>query len=418
MVGLRTLATALGVASMLFAASGARAQAMLLIDGAGDGHGVGMSQDGAEGFALHGYNYEQILEHYYTGTGLTTLPGMPKVSVLLAGSRRSVSFTAATLAGPRHLSAGDTYLALPAADGQIAIAQAGSGRRGVPLASPVLVSGSGPVKLIGTTSGGIKNGSFDGSLELIRNGRHIDVVNILDLEDYVRGVVPVESSPSWQPAELEAQAVAARSYAATIRVSSEFDLYADTRSQVYGGVGVETPSTNAAVAATAGQVVTYHASPVPTYYFASSGGETEDIQNSFIGVAPEPWLVAVLDPYDSSRYGPITITLAKAKRDLGKLLDGTLKAIDVTQRGVSPRVVSAQIVGSGGTTTVSGPQLEAAFGLPSAWACFDVTGASGAPASGWDSACARPTSAPPTGPSGATGTSSGGGSASGGTGAP
>ena len=107
----------------------------------------------------------------------------------------------------------------------------------------------------------------------------------------------------------------------------------------------------------------------------------------------------------SASVGPITMTLERAKRRLGRLLQGALRDIEVTQRGVSPRIVSAELVGSAGTTIVSGPELEAALGLPSAWACFDVTGPSGAPPRCWDSACAPPPRAPaqgPTGPSGAT----------------
>jgi hypothetical protein len=116
------------------------------------------------------------------------------------------------------------------------------------------------------------------------------------------------------------------------------------------------------------------------------------------------------------------MTLARAKHDLGGLLHGTLEAINVAQRGVSPRIVSALVVGSAGTTTVTGPQLEAAFDLPSAWACFEVTTASGVASRGWDAACTGPTSPPQTGPTGATGASGTSGttgtSDSGGTGAP
>jgi len=376
---------------------------MLVIDGAGDGHGVGMSQVGAEGLAAHGYSYEQILAHYYAGTSIATLPSGPTVRVLLVSARRSVSFSGARAAGTRQLRGDADYRALPGGEGEIVI-QGPSHRRQI-LASPVLITGAGPITLFGRTSGGFKDAAFSGQLEVVRNGERIDVVNVVGLEDYLRGVVPAESPPSWQPAELEAQAVAARSYDVTSDVGSEFELYADTRSQAYGGVGAETAATNAAVAATAGQVVTHDGATATTYYFQSSGGETEDVQNSFIGAAPEPWLVAVADPFDSARFGPITMTLEKAKRRLGRLLQGTLRGIEVTRRGVSPRIVSAELVGSAGTTTVSGPELEAALGLPSAWACFDVTGPSGTPPRGWDSACAGPPGAPdqgPTGPSGAT----------------
>jgi stage II sporulation protein D len=129
-----------------------------------------------------------------------------------------------------------------------------------------------------------------------------------------------------------------------------------------------------------------------TYYFASSGGATEDVQNVFAGVAPEPYLTGVLDPYDASRFGPITMSLGEADHRLRGLVQGTLEAIDVTRRGVSPRIVSAQLVGSAGTTTVSGTTLETALGLQSTWDCFTLSSSLATVASGWDRACARPTS--------------------------
>src|SRR5271163_3375610 len=104
MVGLRTLAVAFAAAGLLVAAPGAHAQPMLVVDGAGDGHGVGMSQVGAEGFAQHGYSYAQILSHYYPGTAIGTLPGSPTIRVLLAGARSSVLFAGASVVGGRQLS--------------------------------------------------------------------------------------------------------------------------------------------------------------------------------------------------------------------------------------------------------------------------------------------------------------------------
>ena len=109
-------------------------------------------------------------------------------------------------------------------------------------------------------------------------------VEKVPLERYVRGVVSAEMPSSWPLAALEAQAIASRTYALTADAGgSRFDVYSDTRSQVYLGVAAETASTNAAVAATAGQIVTYAGQPAITYFFASSGGMTEDVQNSFLG---------------------------------------------------------------------------------------------------------------------------------------
>ena len=119
------------------------------------------------------------------------------------------------------------------------------------------------------------------------------------LDDYLQGVVPAESPASWPAEALKAQAIAARTYAITTAKSADFDHYADTRSQVYKGVGIETASTNAAVAATRGQIVTYNGQPVVTYFFSTSGGKTEDVENTTLGNEPKPWLKSVEDEFDS-----------------------------------------------------------------------------------------------------------------------
>jgi stage II sporulation protein D len=188
-------------------------------------------------------------------------------------------------------------------------------------------------------------------------------------------VVSGESPSAWPTEALKAQAVAARTYAITTHAGGTvFDQYADTRSQVYRGVSAETPSTDAAVQATAGQVVTFGGQPVTTYFFSTSGGETEDVENSFVGSQPKPWLKAVEDPFDSvspkHRWGPFRLTAAQVQHKLHRYLQGRFKRIKVLQRGVSPRVVRAQVVGSRGVTNVTGPQLRSAFGLFDTWAFF------------------------------------------------
>ena len=96
-----------------------------------------------------------------------------------------------------------------------------------------------------------------------------------------------------------------------------FDQYADTRSQVYRGYLGETPSTNAAVAATAGQVVTYDGEIATTFFFSTSGGHTENVENVFTGGSPKPWLKGVKDPYDDSspyhRWGPYTTRAPRSR---------------------------------------------------------------------------------------------------------
>jgi stage II sporulation protein D len=373
----------------------------LVFDGGGDGHGVGMSQWGADGLAQHGFTYQEILAHYYTGTTIGPAPPGRLIRVLMQPARGSVVFTGASRAAGHGLTPTATYRASLAGRAHVALTSS-RGRRLV-LAAPLTITGAGGViALDGTAINGVLNGRYRGSLELVPSGGLLEVLNLVDIDSYVRGVVAAESDASWPLAELEAQAVASRTYAIADPLNTGFDVYADTRSQQYGGIAAETPASDAAVAATAGQVVTYQGKPVVTYFFDSSGGETESVQNAFPGSPPEPWLVGVPDPYDTlsptHHFGPDHLSIAAAAAKLGGLLKGSLKAIDVTKRGVSPRILSAVVVGTGGSTTVTGAQLAQSFGLSTTWICFAVS-STATPRPGWDSACQPPTltlTAPPT----------------------
>jgi SpoIID/LytB domain protein len=213
----------------------------------------------------------------------------------------------------------------------------------------------------------------------------VNAINAVDVDDYVQGVVPLESPASWPIEALKAQAVAARTYALTTTKSGAgFEHYPDTRSQVYGGVAVEEPATNAATQATAGQLVTYEGRPVATYFFSTSGGRTEDVENSALGTAPLPWLKSVEDKYDAvsprHRWGPIRLTMRSAAAKLRGLVQGRFKGIEVVERGRSPRIVAADVVGSRGRTHVTGPTLRARLGLYDTWAYFTSIETGKAPA--------------------------------------
>jgi stage II sporulation protein D len=133
---------------------------------------------------------------------------------------------------------------------------------------------------------------YRGRLEVFANTKgSLTVVNVLTLEDYVRGVVPNELSPGgWPELEaLKAQAVAARTYAVSNlgRFAAEgFDLTPDTRSQVYGGRSTEHPLTDRAVLETRGRIATYKGAPINALYTSTCGGRTEDAENIFGGAAP------------------------------------------------------------------------------------------------------------------------------------
>ncbi|MGH2866649.1 MAG: SpoIID/LytB domain-containing protein, partial [Solirubrobacteraceae bacterium] len=321
---------------LVLPATAARASSTFFIRGGGAGHGIGMSQYGAYGYALHGQDYRFILAHYYTGTALaTTNPGRT-VRVLLATGQ--ASFSGASAAGQTGLQPSTTYQVRPAGPSALKIVGPSGKQVGGRFSAPLAVSGPAPLRIAGL-------GSYRGSLEFRPDRRGgVQTVDAVGLDDYVRGVVAGEMPSSWSPQALEAQAVAARTYAITGTVgASGYDLYDDSRSQMYGGVGSETAATDAAVAATSGQIVTYHGQPAVTYFFSSSGGYTENIENAWPGSSPEPWLKGVPDPFDGAGHDPYhhwgsEMSVAAAAARLGSLVKGSLLGITVVSHGASPRI--------------------------------------------------------------------------------
>jgi stage II sporulation protein D len=352
----------------------ASAASRFVIRGAGFGHGVGMSQYGAYGFALHGVGYRDILAHYYTGTTVGTVEVGREVRVLLQSPRGNASFTGATRAGDRRLDPARTYQAR--GRGDFVDLLSARGHRLATFGAPLRVTGPNPLTLRGRAGNGRSNGTYRGALEFLP-GRFggVNAVNAVGLDDYVQGVVPAESPASWPPDALKAQAVAARTYAITTsKGGAGWDQYPDTRSQVYAGVAGERPTSNQAVAETRGEVVTYQGQPVVTYFFSTSGGQTENVENTPLGREPRPWLRSVEDPYDDvspkHRWGPIRMSLTGAGSKLRGLVKGRFRGIKVLRRGASPRVVAADVVGSRGKTRVNGATLRARLGLFDTWAFF------------------------------------------------
>lgn len=380
---MRALAVAISTMAMALVLAGpASAASTLFIRGGGYGHGIGMSQYGTYGYALHGWTYQQILGHYYTGTQIGTTNPNQTVRVLLGSG--SAAFAGATRAGNKHLDPSLTYDVTPLSSGQLALVNQTTHKQVGKFNAPLTATGPGPLSLAGL-------GSYRGSLEFRPTGSGgVDTVNVIGLDDYVRGVIAAEMPSSWAPEALKTQAVAARTYAITTDVAGGFyNLYPDTRSQMYRGVAAETPATDAAVAATSGQIVTYNGAPVVTYFFSSSGGHTENIEDAWPGASASPWLRGVADPYDGAGGDPYhhwtrQLSLTGAAKQLGHLLKGKLVGIRVTQHGASPRIMTAVVIGTKGSTTVTGSQLEGAFGLLSTWASFTTisSSAGSAPANG------------------------------------
>ncbi len=354
----RTTMTLLATVAMLAPAA---AHAAWKVKGHGFGHGVGLSQYGAFGFAENGRNYKQILGHYYTGTSLGKAGGEP-VRVLLDSGDGSVSFSGARRACGERINARRRYsfeaagggVELRSPDGDRLAACGAEGKAGKDLE----IGGSGRYR------GALVARNDDGSLL---------VINQLGVEPYVKGVVANEVPSSWPEQALRAQAVVARSYALATDREGPFDQYADTRSQVYGGRSSETATTNNAVDATSGEVVTYKGETAITYYFSTSGGLTENSEFGFSGGNAIPYLKSVEDPFDDA--SPVhnwneSYSDDEMESELSGLFSGKLEKIEVLERGKSPRIVRARVVGSSGSHVVTGDTLRARLELRSTWARF------------------------------------------------
>ncbi len=330
--------------------------ATFVVSGHGWGHGVGMSQWGAEGLALHNWGYRRILAHYYPGTSLGNERGVT-VRVLLADGQRKITISSRS---PFRLVDGRGHWH-------------DLGRRHIVLTRRLLHF-LPPLVFVPSTAPLALNGSgYRGDLVVRRNSGTLRVVNVLPLEQYLRGVVPWEMPSRWRQAALRAQAVAARTYAlATRNPGATFDLYADTRDQMYGGIRAEKPSTNWAVGATSGRVVTWDGAPALTYYSSTSGGRTESASDAWGGSLP--YLRSVADPYDSisphHSWGPRRFSGRTLARRLG-----VPSIADVIERwNSSGRVAAVALRWHGGARVIDGDAFRSALRLPSTWFTIRLAG--------------------------------------------
>ena len=354
-----TLLAALGLAAPVSTPAAKPTGGAFFVSGHGWGHAVGMAQYGAYGYALHGWTYDQIVAHYFPGTELGAAP-VKRVRVLLSPAAKSIvisskaPFSVVDGSGKAHkLPAGQQKLGPGLKLKLAASAKA--------LPSPLVFS---PGTQALTLGGHAYRGTFR-----VTGGKRVRVVNVVGLESYLYGVVPSEMPDRWPAEALEAQAVVARSYALShLEGGSDFDLYPDTRSQVYGGIAAESQAGRDAVDATAGKVVLFDGEVAETFFSSSSGGRTANVQDVWTGSKPLPYLVSVPDPYDTlspyHNWGPLQFGAVQLGKKLGAR--GTL--LDVrTDAAPSGRVRTLTLVGTKGTKTISGSTARAAMGLRSTW---------------------------------------------------
>ncbi len=316
-----------------------------VVKGGGWGHGLGMSQYGAYGQALAGRSYRKILRHYYRST--TFGQAGARVRVLLLASVGSSTFGGADRVGNHSVKPGRNYTVRRV--GSRIVVRTTRGKRVARSSGVIRVTGAnGLVTVAG-------KGAYRDVIEY-RPGLSggVTAVNRVELENYIRGVVPNESPASWPIEALKAQAVAARSYAlGTGTGNAVFDHYDTVASQVYGGYSSENVRTNRAVAQTSGEVLRHDGEVIVAYFHSTSGGHTENNENVW-GGTPLAYIRGVRDPWD--RYSPYHRWKLRYKaRSLGRAMGvGRLRAVNVHERGVSGRIVSATFRGSRGRNRVDG----------------------------------------------------------------
>lgn len=359
------------------------------VEGRGYGHGIGMSQWGAQAAALAGLSADQILDFYYPGTQRYDIGQDYPLRVLLSAAGGSTvtlapdgadvitavdqtTGAAATLPAGAQLRvqrSGGTTTVTSLLAGQSTPVTGGSGKV---FAGPLVVTTTQAQLWVVAPSGTAIR--YPGSIVLNPSGSDaLQVVNSVPMEQYLRGVVPRESPASWSAAALQAQAVAARTYALAVRnAAPTYDICDTTACQVYGGsasrsaAGAVTQlfaaSTDAAVLATARIARYYGGGPAFTQFSSSNGG--------FSKAGSAPYLVAKADPYTGKAPGDTvsrwtgTLTVARVQQSCPS--GGSLQSLTLHRDGngdLGGRILSADLKCTTGTSTVNTP----AFGLLSNW---------------------------------------------------
>ncbi len=191
---------------------------------------------------------------------------------------------------------------------------------------------------------------YRGSVEILNTGKSLQVINTLDIESYLYGVVPGEMPVTWSQEALKAQAVVARTYALYEIVSSRqagkpYDVFADTRSQVYKGLDVENKFSTFAVDDTIGQVIEYRGAVIKSYFHACTGGATESCENVF--GEKRDYLVYTPSPYgmqDDLYRWQLDMTLGEFRTLLGGRVQTNVTAINVLTRTSSKRIDTLEVL--------------------------------------------------------------------------
>ena len=417
---------------------------MVRIEGRGWGHGIGMSQYGAFGYAQQGWGGERILRHYYTGAKVVNKSVGRKVRVGMLQGRSSITIRPQVKARGGGLVVlkveGSSDRIVEAQPGQTLRLEASStggtrifknGRRIRRDGRSVFGSGKRPVfaryASFGTqvaTEGKSYSVGY-GRIEFVSYsssgcsvGKCLSEVVVLSMQKYLYGLGEVPAS--WPQQSLRAQAMAGRTYAYSKLLASAnrgvpcfCGLYDSVADQVFVGEAKRTGSGTywknwkKAVDSTSKQVILDGGDPIVALYSSSSGGYTES--NHIVwGSAQEPYLRGVKDPYDRAgganpnfRWS-VKMTWASLRTRLSNSFGsfGKLRKLVIVRTGVSGRVAvdGLKIVGSERTLRVSGWATRSALGLKDTWFRFTVIPATTARTNASSESATDQTTGQPRGP--------------------
>ena len=401
---------------MLAGAAPARAAVpVLVVDGRGWGHGVGMAQDGALWMGRAGASTAEILGHFYPGVERSRATGEVRVAVLDDDDRDvTVTFPGGgEVRSPRHgqQEAGFPITVEPGGavrirhDGRYRVVPAGrmqarsaGSRQLVPIPPPpgsstttTLMPAPAPSPTTTAppedeptpppaterTSGSSiwaipardatvglpeRAARYRGVVEAVAGDAGLRLVNQLDVEQYLRGMGEVRD-PSWPQSSLRAQAIAARTYGLRAMAAAG-EICDSQRCQVYLGQQAEYAAMDRAVRDTAGQVLRYRGGFAAAVYSANGGGVSATPREGFgTPDAAHPYLRAA--PYETRTPDPWQVRIALT--DLATRLDypGELTDLRVAETGPSDRAVIVALEGSAGPRTIPAIQLQRAIGLRS-----------------------------------------------------
>jgi len=359
-------------------------QAVLAITGHGWGHGHGMSQYGAKGAAEEGRTAAEIVDFYYPGTTLGDLTGHVKVLITGDNDDNTVVLPRRGL-NVRDLKSREKWKLPDNGATRWRLGVSASGASVVDYRTDVwhrylTLTGDGeftawgqPITLV-TPTGSVQ---YRGALRSVRPTASTtarDTVNVLRIDSYLKGVVPREMPASWSPAAVQAQAIAARTYASYERahpLTATYQICDTTSCQVYGGYSAEDSRANAAIDATAGKVLLYDGEPAFTQFSSSNGG--------WSAAGSAPYLIAREDDYDAVSGNPnhdwtVTFDAAVVERRFPRL--GNLKRITISRDAAyaaGSRARQLVLDGSKNDVTVSGDTFRSVMGLKSTW--FTITAA-------------------------------------------